>query len=78
MTVLDKLAGIIRETFDAPDAEIAARTTANEVDGWDSLSHVNLMAAVEVHFGVTFTTQEIMSFRNVGDLAACVERKLHR
>ncbi len=76
MTVMDEVARIVREVFDAPDADVQAGTTANDVDGWDSLSHVNLIVAVEAHYGFRFRPAEILSLRNVGDLAAVVEKKL--
>jgi len=49
--------------------------TANDVDGWDSLSHVNLILAVEKGFGIRFTRKEIMSFKNVGELLRCIDSK---
>lgn len=76
MNVMEEVAKIIREVFDAPDAPIGPETTANDVDGWDSLSHVNLIVSVEAHYGFRFRPAEILSLKNVGDLAAAVERKL--
>lgn len=76
MNVLSELAALIREVFDAPDAVVGRETTANDVDGWDSLSHVNLIVSVEVKFGVALSQREILALRNVGDLADAVERRL--
>jgi acyl carrier protein len=76
MNVLADLSTLIREVFDAPQAAIGRATTANDVDGWDSLSHVNLIVSVEVRFGVKLTAREIMGLRNVGDLADAIERHL--
>jgi len=45
------------------------------VDGWDSFSHVTLVLAIEARFGVRFSQKELLSFRNVGDIAACLEKK---
>jgi acyl carrier protein len=49
--------------------------TADDVDGWDSLSHVNLNLAIEYGFNIRFSQKEILSFKNVGDLLKCIERK---
>ncbi len=76
MTTLETLTKVFRTVFDDPTLTIAPETTANEVDGWDSLSHVNLILAVENQFDIEFKQKEVVSFRNVGDLLACIERKL--
>ncbi len=76
MNVLAELASLVREVFDAPDAVVVRETTANDVDGWDSLSHVNLIVSVEVRFGVKLSAREILALRNVGDLADAIETKL--
>jgi acyl carrier protein len=73
---MQQLASLIREVFDAPDAAITRDTTANDVDGWDSLSHVNLIVSVELRFGVKFGTRDILAMRNVGDLADAITSKL--
>jgi len=49
---------------------------AGDVDGWDSLSHVNLILAVERGFGIRFQQKELLAFRNVGDLLQSIEKKL--
>jgi acyl carrier protein len=76
MTTLDKLTGIFRMVFDDDDIAIDRQTTANDVDGWDSLSHVNLIVAVENSFGIRFTQKELLTFRNVGDLLGSIESKI--
>jgi acyl carrier protein len=53
-------------------------TTANEVDGWDSLSHVNLIMAVEGRFKIRFTQKELLTFKNVGDLLRAIESKIQK
>jgi acyl carrier protein len=76
MSAMEKLNAVFCEVFDNPDIRIRADMTADDVDGWDSLSHVNLIVAVEARFGITFTQRELLTFRNVGDLARSVESKL--
>jgi acyl carrier protein len=76
MTTREKLNAIFCTVFDDTDIRITPATTANDIDGWDSLSHVNLIVAVEQGFGIRFSQKEILTFKNVGDLLNCVDRKL--
>jgi len=76
MEVRDKLNGIFQEVFKDDDIEIKPETTANDVDGWDSFSHVTLIVAIETRFNIKFSLRETMSFKNVGDMMKCIERKI--
>jgi acyl carrier protein len=57
------------------DFPLDERTAATEVPGWDSLSHVRVLAAIEREFGVRFRSLEVIRLKNVGDLQALVSRK---
>jgi acyl carrier protein len=46
------------------------------VEGWDSFNHINIVVAVEAHFGIKIHTAEIEELRNVGELVELVEKKL--
>ena len=76
MSAMEQLNAIFCQVFDDDDIKIAPETTANDIDGWDSLSHVNLIVAVEAHFGIRFSQKELLTFKNVGDLLNCIEKKL--
>ncbi|MBI5686611.1 MAG: acyl carrier protein [Verrucomicrobia bacterium] len=76
MTTIEKLNGIFRTVFDNDEINIQPEMTANDVDGWDSLSHVNLILAIEQGFGIKFNQRELMTFKNVGDLLRSIESKL--
>jgi acyl carrier protein len=75
MTILEQLNGIFRIVFDNDEIDVQPETTANDIDGWDSLSHVNLILAVEKGFGIRFTQKEVLTFKNVGDLMRSIESK---
>jgi acyl carrier protein len=75
MTTLEQLNGILRGVFEDDDIKVERTSTANDVDGWDSLSHVNLIVAVETEFSIKFSTKELLSFKNVGDLVDSIDRK---
>lgn len=51
-------------------------TTAADIDGWDSLTHMLLMDSVEKEFAIKFKLMEIMKFNNVGDMVTCIQKKL--
>jgi acyl carrier protein len=51
-------------------------TTAQDVEGWDSLNHVNLIVAIECAFGISLTTREAKRLRNVGDLVTLIGQKV--
>ncbi|GFO60970.1 acyl carrier protein [Geomonas silvestris] len=76
MTTAETLEQIFRMVFDDDSIEIRPDLTANDVDGWDSLSHVNLITTVEAKFGIRFTQKELLKQRNVGDLLTDIDRKL--
>jgi len=76
MTTAETLNQIFCMVFDDDTIRIHSATTANDVDGWDSLSHVNLITTIEARFNIRFTQKELLKQRNVGDLMADIERKL--
>ena len=76
--MLERVNEVFRTVFDEDDLTIARETTAADVEGWDSLMHVRLMLAVEKAFGVRFSSSEVASMHNVGDLIDILERKVVR
>jgi acyl carrier protein len=76
MSIHTQIEEIFREVFDDADIEIEAETTARDIDGWDSLSHVNLIVSIETRMGIRFTPKEVLTFRNVGELIQSVQNKL--
>lgn len=70
----EKMTAVLRDVFDNPALQITPATTANDVQGWDSIMHVNLIVAVEHAFGTTFTTKEVKSLANVGDFIQLIAK----
>jgi len=68
MNIKEVLEPIFRQVFDDEQIKLAAEMTADDVDGWDSLSHVNLIVAIESKLKIRFTQKELLTFRCVGDL----------
>jgi acyl carrier protein len=77
--VSDRLKTVIRAQLRLDAAfPIDDETTAQRVPGWDSLSHVALLVAIEQEFGIRFRTLEALQMGNVGAMQALVDRKLQR
>ena len=74
--ILKQVEEIFREELELNDLELTDETTAEDVEGWDSLSHVQLVAAMEEAFGIEFKSREILSWDNVGDLVDCIQKKI--
>jgi len=76
MAITEKLTEVFREVFDDEGIELFDEMTADDVDEWDSLSHVNLMIAIELAFDIEFQQNEIQNFANVGELRKSIESKI--
>ena len=64
-----RLNKIFRKVFDDSSITVTRRTTAKDIDEWDSLGHITLIGAVEREFKVKFTMKEVSSMKNVGEMA---------
>ena len=76
MDNLSKLQIIFREIFDDETIELTRETTANDIDEWDSLIHINIITACEDAYDTKFSIEEIISFKNVGDMLDLLDKKL--
>jgi acyl carrier protein len=70
-----RLTIIFRDVFDDDSLVLREDLTADDVDHWDSLTHVDLVVAIEKEFRIRLTTGEISGLKNVGELTALVSRK---
>ena len=74
--VLNEVENIFRDILDEELLNLTRDTTANDVDGWDSLAHIQLIVAIEKHFKVKFSSKEILSWKNVGELLDSLQDKV--
>ena len=74
--ILAKVEEIFREELELDDLVLTDETTADDVEEWDSLSHVQLVAAMEEAFGIEFKSREILSWEKIGYLIDSIEKKL--
>ena len=66
--VYEKLDEVFQDVFDDESIHVSDATTANDIEDWDSLEHINLIVAVERCFGIKFTMGETTGLKNVGEM----------
>ena len=64
---------ILRDVLDLDDADISKNTKLKDIDTWDSLSHMTLIARIEEDFKIEFTGREISSISSIRDLVSVLE-----
>jgi acyl carrier protein len=78
MPSLADITDVFHQVFDDEELVVTRETTAGDVEGWDSLTHVTLMLAIEKRFGVKFKSAQVASLKNVGELIDLVETLARR
>ena len=73
--VLGQLSAIMREVLENPEITFTPATTAEDVEGWDSMANITFVVEVERRFGVKFNTAEIEEMRSVGDMLDVIAAK---
>lgn len=76
MNILQELQPIFQDIFDDEDLVVTNELSANDVEDWDSLSHIRLVVAIEKHFNIKFALGELKGLANVGEMVEIIEAKL--
>ena len=74
--LIDRITPVFREVFDDDGLVITPEMTADDIDEWDSLSHIRLIVSHEIEFGVKFKTKELKGLKNVGNFIDLLKSKL--
>ena len=74
--ILAKITGIFCTILKRQNIVLTDSSTTADIDGWDSLSHMMIIDSIEKSFGIKFKLMEIMKFSNIGDMVACIKKKL--
>ena len=73
--ILQGLRDALCEVLGKSALELSLTTRQDDVEGWDSLAHIQLVLALGKRFGVTFTTKDVMEWTDVGSIVRCLEEK---
>ena len=74
--IFDKLTDIFRDVMDNDEIVLEEDTTAEDIEEWDSLAHVQLIEKIQTVFGVKFSAKEMMSWDDVGEFVDSIINKL--
>jgi acyl carrier protein len=74
--VLRELNGIFIDVLDDDEISVSMSTTAEDVEDWDSLTHITLVSALENKYGLSFSLAELEKLSNVGDMVALIKSKM--
>ena len=74
--IFEKLNEVFKDVFDDDSIVVNEETISNDIDGWDSLQHITLIAAIENEFDVEFEMKDIIKLINVGKLADVIEKEI--
>lgn len=66
--IFERLNIIFRDVFDDDSITVTETTTAEDIEDWDSLEHINLINAIEHEMGMKFTMGQVVSMKNVGEM----------
>jgi len=74
--IYEQMNAIFGNELDNPSIELKPETTAHDIPEWDSLSNIQLVVAIEKKFNIRFTTSEILTFKNVGEMVTAIAKKI--
>lgn len=73
--VYERLNKVFQDVFDDDTITVNDATTSADIEDWDSLEHINLVAAVEQEFGMKFTMGQVVTMKNVGEMVDIILQK---
>ncbi len=76
MEIKDTLQEIFRDILDLDDLVLENETSANDIEGWDSLAHINLVVAIEKKYNIRFALGELQELKNIQDMISLIEKKI--
>lgn len=74
--IFEGLHEVFWDVFDDEDIQIGEGTTANDIEDWDSLEHINLVVAVEKKFNIKFNMGEVNGMKNVGEMVDIILKRI--
>lgn len=74
--IYERLNTVFQDVFDDEEITVNDATTAADIEDWDSLEHINLVAAVEKEFGIKFTMGQVVTMKNVGEMVDIILKSI--
>lgn len=74
--MLQKVNEVFGDVFDDDTLKIEEKTTAADVEDWDSLTHITLIKEIEAEFGIKFGMKDILGMQNVGEMLDILQEKM--
>lgn len=74
--IYNQLLPVFQDVFDDDDITLSDTTSAQDIEEWDSFSHINLVLGTEQEFGIKFKTSEVAQLSNVGEFVDLIANKL--
>lgn len=70
--IFERLTGVFQDVFDDDSIELTDSTGPDDIDGWDSLEHISLIAAIENEFGIRFAIKTALKLKTAGEIASAI------
>jgi acyl carrier protein len=75
MNILEELTFIIGSVLNQPDLELQPYMSSKDIRGWDSISHISIINAIEAHFGLSFTLSDVRLMKTIADMIRIIQYK---
>ena len=76
LDIIERLTEVFRVTFSDETIDLDRAMTADDIEGWDSVSHITLIYTIEDEFGIKFSSRDLEQLTCVGDLIDIVARRM--
>jgi len=77
MSTIERLTILFQEIFFDESIVLTLNTNANDIDGWDSFAHLNIIMSVEQKFNIEISDVEAPTLKNIGDLVSLINNKIN-
>ncbi|NTV05247.1 MAG: acyl carrier protein [Chlorobiaceae bacterium] len=74
--IKNRITEVFKDVLDDDSIELFRETTAENIEAWDSLSHISIIVAIEKEFNIKFDLKDIMQLQNIGEFIDLIEQKI--